>query len=290
MDIDDSYITETGIIGSPRNSLDDPATSISSAIHGFRLRCIWARIHTSIYSDTTLISPSSPEYKSRIKQLRTEIENWLASAPPPLSRLGDALSIFATRDWYDLNYNHSILRLYRRQIIEGEDVLDTVFLDCLEAAKNVCRGYRRQYIGKPVKYTWGAVQYLFAAGLTYLHCLWTSSAARAAVRHDDMSKTCTDCTILLVMMATQWEGAAPYRDIFETFANRTITMMVDMSDNEVLSPSISPPSEGPDQQNLAQWITNVADVGMMDGIDGLLAGLVGDIAPQRNDGFSKSTP
>ncbi|EHY58965.1 hypothetical protein HRR83_001770 [Exophiala dermatitidis] len=102
---------------------------------------------------------------------------------------------------------------------------DGIFLSCLRAAERTCHIYRRHFLGRPTNYTWAALHELFLAGLTYLHCLWTSPAARAVTRQGQVSNTCTDCTIVLVIIAERWSAAAPYRDIFEALANLTMTMM-----------------------------------------------------------------
>jgi hypothetical protein len=268
MDINDWQITDTGIRETPRISSSESPTSMSTAIHVFYLRCLWARIHTSLYSDTKLSGPDHPA-NTHTEQLRTELENWLTSAPPIVPRVGDALSIFASRDWYDLNYNFTILLLYRGQLTDRKGAKDSVFMACLQASANICHGYRRQYLGKPVNYTWGAIHFLFMAGLTYLHCLWTSPAVRDVVRNDDLNSTCTDCTIVLVVMTEKWKGAAPYLDIFEALASRTMTMMVDKNHEQWMSSTTSALSDGLDPADLTQWMADITDMGMSGWIDRL---------------------
>lgn len=252
---------------------------MSTAIHVIRLRCLWARIHTSLYSDTTLTS-STHDSHARTEQLRAELEDWIASAPPTPPRVSDALSIFASRDWFDNNYNYSILLLYRGQLTDSKGAADDVFMECLQAAENICRGYRRQYIGRSVNFTWGALHCLFMAGLTYLHCLWASPAVRETVRHDSLSSTCLDCTIVLVVMAERWKGAAPYRDIFEALASSTRTMMVNKNHEWWMEPASLTLLDGLDQEDLTQWMAGINDINMSDGIDRLLTGLVGDFTQQ----------
>lgn len=257
---------------------------MSVAIHVFRLRRLWACIHTTLYSDTTLSSPAHPTYHTRTEHLRMELENWRASIPPLSPHVGEALSLFASADWFEVNYSYSILLLYRGQLTESKGgVADNIFLECLQAAENICHGYRRQFIGRSVGYTWGALHFLFLAGLTYLHCLWTSPAARGVVRQDDVSSTCTDCTMVLVVMAERWEGAAPYRDIFEALASRTMTMMVDKNHEKWMLPSGSRQSDGLDPGDLTRWMADIADTGMSDGIDRFLTGLIGDL-PSKDQG------
>jgi hypothetical protein len=282
MDIDDAYITENGLRGTPRSSSDDPPTSMTGAIHTFRIRRILGRIHTSLYSDVTP-TPAKTD-QTQIEQFRAEIEAWRASVTPTTSHTGEALSLFATSDWFDFEYNYTILQLYRSQIVESQDTAtDKVFLDCLRAAEGICRGYRRQFLGKPTSYTWAALHELFLAGLTYLHCLWTSPSAREANRPGQVSSTCTDCTIVLVMMAERWDAAAPYRDIFEALANRTITMMDDKTHENWNLPHALTQPDDLDADDLMQWMTNIADTGMADGIDGLLTSLIGELPSQEQE-------
>ena len=283
MDIDDTQITEAGILSSPRQLPPDPPTSMSTALHVSRLRCLWARIHSSLYSDITTSSSDHPTYKHRVTQLRSELDSWISHIPPIPIRTGPALSIFATRDWYDLNYSETILLLYRGQLTGGCDIEDGVFLECARAAEHICRGYRRQYIGKPVNYTWGTLHVLFSAGLTYLHCLWTSAVVRKAAWHDRMSSTLTDCIMLLVVMAERWKSAAPYRDTFETLSSRTTNMMVESEREQWTLPTPSTPSNRVDTaaDSMTQWVADISEVGMSEGIDRLLTGLLDDSILQQ---------
>ncbi|KAJ3549266.1 hypothetical protein NM208_g585 [Fusarium decemcellulare] len=277
-DIDDSCITDGGILGSPRNQPSQSPTTISTAIHVFKLRCIWARIHTSLFSDTTRLSVEDGTYHARIGQLRADLDSWLATAPSARSHASDDLSIFSKKAWFETNYSYTILLLYRGQLIEYKESSNQIFEDCIEASRNICQTYRRLYIGTAIRYTWGTLHCLFLAGLTYLHCLWTSPTAWESVRPEDVSKTCTDCTMVLVAIAEGWQGAAPYRDTFEALANRVIAMV--FSKSRTVPAPLPPPSvvEGDGQDSWSHWINDMADDGVLDGVDGLLAGFISDFA------------
>lgn len=279
IDVDDSCITEVGIYGTPRNSVSDPPTNITSAIHTFRIRRILSRIHSFLYSKTACCCAQQNVHHDHVQDLRAEIEKWRTEIPPLMPVAGEALSLFATSEWFDLEYYYTILNLYRVQIIDGQaDAPDSVFLDCLRAAESICHGYRRQFLGKRTSCTWSALHELFLAGLTYLHCLWTSPAAREAHRQGQVSSTCTDCTIVLVIMAERWDAATPYRDIFEALANRTVMMMDDKAVAGGKPTVVASASEvdSRDEGDLMQWMTQMADGGMSEGFNGLLTSLVGD--------------
>ncbi|KAG7003745.1 Positive regulator of purine utilization [Fusarium oxysporum f. sp. conglutinans] len=267
-DVDDSAITDTGMLGSPRNHSSQPTTSISTAIHVFKLRYLWARIHTSLFSDTVRLSIDDHTYHARIEQLRVDLDTWLTNAPQARLHESDDLSIFAKKAW--------------GQLVEYKESLQKIFEDCIEASRNICQTYRRLYIGTAIRYTWGTLHCLFLAGLTYLHCLWTSPAAWESVRPEDVSKTCTDCTMVLVAIAEGWQAAAPYRDTFEALASRVIAMVFNKS--RAVQASLPPPSvtETREPDTWGHWINDMANAGVLEGVDGLLAGFIGDLTTQIN--------
>ncbi|KND95293.1 Positive regulator of purine utilization [Tolypocladium ophioglossoides CBS 100239] len=272
VDVDDPLVADT--VHSTPSSPNDPPTSMSNAIHVFRLRCLWARIHHSLYSDNALTSANDATYRSRIEELRAELDEWLASAPQVIPRTGHTLSMFATRAWYELNYNYTVLHLYRTQLEEGRGSTDTIFSDCIKAAKYICTQYRRLYVGTPVRHTWGTLRCIFFAGLVYLHCLWTAPGIRDTVQYDDVSRTCTDATMVLVVIAQAWEEAAPYRDLFEVLANRTMTMIVSRNNGAHVSSTPLASADATEQETLTQWMADIANTGMSDEMEGLLAGFM----------------
>ncbi|KAJ9611976.1 hypothetical protein H2200_003571 [Cladophialophora chaetospira] len=289
LDIDDCHLTNTAILGTARQNAADPPTSMSVAVHVCRLRRLWALIHTTLYSDTNLSSPAHPTYQTRVQQLRGELEAWRTSIPPLPQHVGEQLSLFANADWFEVNYSYSILLLYRGELTENKDVIaDEICLQCLKAAKSICHGYRRQFVGRSVGYTWGALHFLLLAGLTYLHCLWISQTARKATRPDDVSSACTDCTMVLTVMAERWKEAAPYRDIFEVLASRTITMMVDVEhDDWITSLGTSAVQSGSAAEgDLTQWMTDIVGASSSDEMDTFLTGLMGDLPARRELGAS----
>lgn len=200
-------------------------TTTSIALHVFRLRQIWTRIHGTLYSGVNGdVDKTTKDHKITI--FRVEIDDWLASAPPTPIRTGPGLSISATQDWYDLNYNETIIMLYRCQVTGyGDDMDHELLRQCAQAAGSICLVYQRLYIGNTVNYTWSTLHVILSAGLTYLHCLWTSDQLRQETSISETSSILTSCTMLLVVIAERWKKAAPYRDIFEAFCNRTTSIM-----------------------------------------------------------------
>ncbi|KIV78792.1 hypothetical protein PV11_06402 [Exophiala sideris] len=278
MDIDDMCISDYGILG-PTRGPHEPPTSMTKALHAFRIRCLLGRIHASLYSDIRQSNPSHPTYQARVDELRKELEDWRASIPPAVAHQGEMLSMFSSDEWFEFSYSDTILHLYRGQLTDSKGTsTERTFLECMQAAEDICHGYRRQLLGKSTTYTWGALHTVFMAGLTYLHCLWSSAAVRERVRQDVVSSTCTDCTIVLVLIAQWNDAAAPYRDIFEALATRTITMLVDKGGDASTDVDPAPPQvDNLDSENFSQWISDITEGGMADGLGDLLNGLVGEM-------------
>ncbi|CZR68640.1 related to purine utilization positive regulator [Phialocephala subalpina] len=283
MDIDESLVAETGVCREARTCPAEPPTTMSAAIHTFRLRRIWSQIHISLYSSSDVKGHHDSTTAAKIESLFNELTDWRDTTPP--QRLTDTtLSVFDSYIWFNLAYNHSILLLYRGQLTRHYTLSDPkpvdTFIQCSRAAQEICLEYRRIYIKQPVSYTWGALNILFLADLTYLHCLWTSPEIHDTTRQDEISSTCTACTMVLVVLAERWEQAAPYRDIFEALASKTMSMIVDKH-RELWMIAEAPVivQQGPNlslSNETAQWVTDIADVGMSDGIESLLTGLVYD--------------
>ncbi|KAK7214664.1 hypothetical protein V2G26_002667 [Clonostachys chloroleuca] len=275
-DIDDADIPASGPCYSSRQSPTDPPTGMTRAIHTFRIRHILAHLHTTLYSNSKSCCPPKHSRLEQVQKFRAEIENWRAEIPP-LPPCTEALALFQTSDWFEMEYNYTILQLYRSQIIHHSGTVESVFLDCMRAAESICHSYRSQYLGKPTSYTWTGLHELFLAGLTFLHCLWTSPTVRETYRQGRVASVCTDCTIMLVLMAERWKAAAPYRDTFETLAKRTITMMDDKPGGARNLSDATPEPQTSPKDGLAQWMALISDAGITEGyINGLLNSVVGD--------------
>lgn len=263
----------------------DLPTTMSAAVHTFRLRLLWSQIHTSLYSTKNAGKDNNP-HSPTVLNLRNALMDWRNTTPcgtAPASN-DPTLSVFKSESWFNLAYNHSILLLYRSQLTERYATTDPqsieVFAECARAAREICYGYRQSYIGRPTSYTWGSLQIVFLAGLTYLHCLWTSAALRRATRNDEVSNTCMTCTMVLVVMAERWHAVAAYRDIFEELVSKTMSMLVDRRQDRVAGTTADAPLMLGDESgmtgNMAQWCASIADVGMSDGVEKMLTGFVGN--------------
>lgn len=205
---------------------------MTGAIHVIKLRRLWSKIGNTIYPAMTQ-SPVNQEVakKPLMDQLRAELEAWHSEIPYAPDTAGlDPLSVFASREWFRLAYDHSILILYRHWITHKalpgeEDSVEEALECCMQKAKELCLLYRRLFQYQSLQFTWGSLHILFLGGLTYLYCIWKSAKVRQATKRMDIINTCMACNTALVIIAERWSKAVPYRDIFEVLSERTISLV-----------------------------------------------------------------
>lgn len=234
LDLEDEYITKDGFLKKCRVSNDEPPTYMTGAIHVIKLRRLWSKISDDLYP--TAKRPSilhSATGKVLAQDLRRELEEWHA-AIPELVDYSDShpLSVFASKAWFQLAYDHSILLLFRHFITspvpQGEEEnVQKAFEECAHRSREMCLMYRRLYQSSTIQFTWGSLHILFLGGLTYLYCLWKSNRVRAMARRSDVINTCMACNTVLVIIAERWSQATTYRDTFETLSEKTINMICD---------------------------------------------------------------
>lgn len=244
LDIDDEYITTSGLLRKPRNPILESPTNMTGALHSIKLRQLWSKFNTQVYPRAHRNGRSWDE--TAVNALRQELDQWRASAPDRLD-FTDArpLSVWASHEWFNLAYNNMILLLYRHHIsrpissdLGGNQPANNDFStveraldECLHHSREMCLTYRRLYQRPTIQFTWGSLHILFMGGITYLYCLWRSPRLRAKVRQADVVSTCMACTTVLVIIAERWNLATTYRDIFEALSERTISMMCGDSAN-----------------------------------------------------------
>jgi hypothetical protein len=219
---------------------------MTGAIHIIKLRQLWSKMSSEIYSEVS--SSSTDDYRtcaamtSHVPQLRQALEVWYAEIPQdrPHCPENGPVTVFTSKDWFRLAYNYTFLLLYRHcltceyhrrrdmvntHVVCSKAQIDDAFRECAANAQEICVLYRQTYQRSPVRYTWGSLHILFLAGLTYLHCLWSSEYIRKSISHVDVINTCTSCNMVLVIIAERWSVATSYRDLFEKLSEKTINMV-----------------------------------------------------------------
>ncbi len=303
---------------------------MTGAIHIVKLRQLWSRISDSVYSavssgpsDGTRICAA---VRTHVPQLRQALEEWFTDTPyQPQHPDTGPVTVFTSKDWFRLAYDHTVILLYRHCLTcesyrqphgasSGDHCskaqIDAAFRECATSAREICVVYRRTYQRSPVRYTWGSLHILFLAGLTYLHCLWSSESLRKSIPHLDVVNTCTSCNMVLVIIAERWSVAASYRDLFEKLSERTISMIfgaggpgagsgsgynnmdtapvpMHSADMSVEPANDMDPSSRTmyDDLQLQDWLVDLEDINVPDESEWLVQGLIRGFGGQQDDNF-----
>ena len=238
LDLDDDDVLQLSCLPQTeqvaRNQTTDPATAMTGFIHAVKLRRLWSKIIDTVYhhrhhaQSPAAAMAGCTRQQELISSLRGEIDQWHASTPYFMDFSSpQPLSVFASREWFQLAYDHTILILNRPYLslpIE-QDGVEQAVEECCRRAREVCLLYRRLYQNPTIQFTWGSLHILFLAGLTFLYCIWRSPRTKAAVGLRDVMSTSMACNTVLVIIAERWSQATTYRDLFESLSERTISMV-----------------------------------------------------------------
>lgn len=296
LDIDDDNITGAGLLKEPRASPEEPPTSMTRALHVIKLRRLWSKISHSLYSTSTVSSREQALNRTAtIASLLADLDAWHESVPaPPDFPAYQPLSVFASLEWFQLAYDHSILMLYRHIITHppypgDEQNVEDAIATCASSAREMCILYRRVYQSPTIQFTWGSLHILFLGGLTYLYCIWRSAKYRESCRRTDIINTCMACNTVLIIIAERWSQAATYRDVFEKLSERTLDLVCNHGPAPAPEKSLE---QNEDQFGfpteallLEDWIMDLDDTTMPHGsewfVQELLQGMRG-IQPQES--------
>lgn len=269
LDLNDEAMTLTGPLSEPRSSNQQPATTISAAIHTIRVRQIWGRIQNVMYPQV-VTSDMGPDVRAMLlRGFRAELRGWLEGAPEQLQSNREANNAFGSHEWFEIMYHHSILMLYRQSLTAAQE--GEAFLECARAGERICQLYRHLHMRNQLKDTWGALHVLFLGSVTFLYCLWSSPETRSRYRLDEVAAICSCTMVILAVMAERYEVVRPYRDTFETLAGATQTMLVEAqtsSEPQVL-PVLPTSSE-----HLSSDLADMAEFGMCSSIEVLLSTMI----------------
>jgi hypothetical protein len=268
----------------------------------------------SVVYPQTAADTSDLKQVAAIERFKQEFSRWLDTAPEQLTSNRLNNNAFGSTEWYSLMYHHSILLLYRHRLVyrersnQNDDEYrltgsatnmrrppPTVFIDCADSAQSICMIYRQLYVSQRLNDTWGALHVLFLAGVTFLHCLWSSSETRAIYRMDKVSSICTSTMIVLAIMAERWSAVNAYRDAFEMLATATQTMLAEtltvlsrdtyasaqtMGNQDATNPSnMLQTPRGPvipsgEHDQFTEYLSYMSEVGMCSSVEELLASMV----------------
>lgn len=265
---------------------------MSAAIHVFELRRIWSRIHDALYSCKR--DPHISKRNAEVKNIQSALDSWRQQIPMFDGTSHEVLSAWTSEEWFELAYSNSVLMLYRTAITTTRDGSHEAMLRSSEAAREVCNRYRRVYLGYPVSFTWGALHILFVAGLTYLHCLWSSEKVRQTHKLNEVRSVCAGCSAVMMIIAQRFVSASSYEHIFQELASKTIDMLQyqmthDVGGGRLLENRNLPreTSDIGDNYDISGWFPVEGDVEMPDGAEYMISSMIHDLNDWEEASFHR---
>lgn len=198
----------------PTESAVHPPADICQAVDLIRLRRIESHICHSVYR----LDLSRFSLLGKLPPLADKLEEWKAS-------LNSKYAPGAPLDYLILHYHRAV-----RFLIEPFLPLlapDNIhYQRCLHSAGEICQSHKRLHQKTNYGHSFIAVQTVFVAGITMLHCLWTHP------RHTWSGRLAEDiraCSSVLFVMSERAPWVEKHRDAFELLVSAAMNRVIDGS-------------------------------------------------------------
>ena len=190
-------------------------TSLSPALHIFRIQQLESKIHYTVYR---VDRPTSdiPSYK--IARLRDALQDWKNQIRTVVSHVNDdASSPYITTSYHMLQYHKAILLLLL-PLLPSLPATHPDFRLCADAAGQICQIYKRLHDQQYISYSLLALHANFVAGLTMVYCFWMDKT----IFDWKFSSDVRACSTVLYIIAERWSAARKVRNAFESLVQATI--------------------------------------------------------------------
>ncbi|KAF3106674.1 Fungal specific transcription factor [Orbilia oligospora] len=215
-DIDDSLISEYGILKEHPNALNKSSRTI--ACHMFRIRQLQSEIQKILYQQSELPREFNSIGHWR-KDMERRLHDWTISVPKKDNEANCGYNM----GFIDLNYQQTRLLLYG--LSPAVPKPDTAaYLVISDAGDRIIKAYRSLHRAKSINYTWLACHNLFTAGTSYLCALWHSPEVRKRTTVDQIDHNAMACRSIFESMQERCPAAIGCRDVFENLASATIQL------------------------------------------------------------------
>lgn len=185
-------------------------TSMSPAIHIFRLQQLESKIHHTIYRVDRPTSGIDPQ---KITRLRSALEDWKSRIPScvPGSDDENAPNPYIMTSYHVLQY-HKAMLLLLLPLLPSLGPTHPDFGLCVDTAGQICQAYKRLHDDQQyLSYSMVALHTNFVAGLTMVYCFLVDKA----IFDFKLSSDIRACSTVLYVIAERWSAARKVRNAFE---------------------------------------------------------------------------
>lgn len=186
--------------------------SLEMPLFFFELRRLEAEIYDAIYSPNQSLASTSPEVPrllQRLDGLKLALDRW-----PNDHKDENAIIMHHTTA---MHWNRAVCLLLR-PFLSVLHPADKHYQACLQAAGAICQVQKWLQIHDD-GHSFIAVQTIFVAAVTILHCLWTHTTQVWSV---SLSNNIRACSFVLGIMSERTGWVKKYRDAFEVLTAATM--------------------------------------------------------------------
>lgn len=208
-------------------------TSMSAAIHIFRLARLESKIYSCVHRVDRPISEISMGKIARLRQLIEEWRDQISSSVPYADNDGALAHYYTTESYHILHYHQALLLLLLPSLTTFS--IDTPdFKLCIASAGQVCQLYKRLHDYQTVhSYSIIALHATFVAGLTLIYCY----VADPTILNMQLSRDIRACSTVLYVISERWSAARKVRDAFERLLSLTVESLDHVRDTGITSNS-----------------------------------------------------
>ena len=213
--------------------------SMNYSIHLFKMAQLASRIKTLFYrlSQPPDGTPWATDIAAAQKQLRNDLEQWVAEVPSVVLFVPAELKLRLTTK-LQLHYHGTMCLLHQssQAIVQPSDQALEM---CYYHAAERLRLYESLYESGGLVFSWRTVHDIYLAGTTVMYSVWVSSAVRANISLPVLASICRRCSSLLSVGGEWWPVTRKSKLSLERLASRTIEMFSEKS--QPLEPPASEP-------------------------------------------------
>ncbi|ODV67959.1 hypothetical protein HYPBUDRAFT_148254 [Hyphopichia burtonii NRRL Y-1933] len=201
---DDSFI----LSNSQLKSDFTPSYKVIS-LNMFKIRQIQSEIQKILYENNEL-----PRVFRNLNDWKNYINNKLQIWKSNLPKTPKELNCNFNLEFFNLNYNHSLLKLYGLSPKNYELSLKD-FEIIGEASKMLIKCYYQLYLSKSINYTWAAFHNLFMGGTSYLFAIYNCEQFRLKNNLHEVKQITSNCLTILNSLIDRCDAAFKNLDFFE---------------------------------------------------------------------------
>ncbi|KIX97987.1 uncharacterized protein Z520_06066 [Fonsecaea multimorphosa CBS 102226] len=201
---------------------DEPLTSMSSAIHLFKLAKFNSEIKSVLYCMERQYPPYTPPTTSDIARWKEDMLNRLRKWKEEIPRHPQGSERSCINHLMEIKY-HELIMLVHRPNPVFQHPTKAALRECFASALQCSKLYYELYAANTLHYSWISVHSLFLCVMTMFYCVWTPNGVADEVDVDGITRTLKSTSDILSATGEYWPEARRSRDVLDRISAATMS-------------------------------------------------------------------